>query len=176
MLDSTSGVSGRLETFSVEHPPGSPGADSMLAASPLPYEGIACRDAIGLRADVSRAPPEPVALILVVARPPRARLYASAALFGTVADCVCASRSTRTTSFPPSLTVGALGRTSAGSGSCSLFGLLGLAVTAKLYLPLSSVPPAVAFVLDDDGRPPGRVVCSQRSPVFAAAILLLRSP
>ena len=110
-----------------------------------------------------------VALILVSLGLRGRRLYASAALFALSPIAVGPISLNTYDLFPAALTVGALAAI-LRKRELFGFGLLGLAVTAKLY-PLVLVPPAVAFVWTRLGR--RRAAWSVATLAGVAAAILL---
>jgi uncharacterized membrane protein len=110
-----------------------------------------------------------VALILVSLGLRGRRLYASAALFALSPIAVGPISLNTYDLFPAALTVGALAAILRKRELLG-FGLLGLAVTVKLY-PLVLVPPAVAFVWTRVGRRRAALSVATLAGV-AAAILL----
>ena len=110
-----------------------------------------------------------VALILVSLGLRGRRLYASAALFALSPIAVGPISLNTYDLFPAALTVGALAAILRKRELLG-FGLLGLAVTAKLY-PLVLVPPAVAFVWTAAGR--RRAAWSVATLAGVAAAILL---
>jgi uncharacterized membrane protein len=110
-----------------------------------------------------------VALILVSLGLRGSRLYASAALFALSPIAVGPISLNTYDLFPAALTVGALAAILRKRELLG-FGLLGLAVTAKLY-PLVLVPPAAAFVWTTVGR--RRAAWSVATLAGVAAAILL---
>ena len=110
-----------------------------------------------------------VVVILVTLGLRGGRLYASAALFALSPIAVGPISLNTYDLFPAALTVGALAAILRKRELLG-FGLLGLAVTAKLY-PLVLVPPAVAFVWTTVGR--RRAAWSVATLAGVAAAVLL---